>query len=175
MLEALQSIQFLGISLLQIIEITLVFAITYIIAKIITRSLTKVFEKTAFPENIEKGIVKTTKYTIYLIGLFAAISVSGFDLTSVIIGLGAFSIAISFAMSNIIQNFVSGLLVQTDRTFKKGDEIKIQVFEGKVVKMGIRTTLIEAENGDIISIPNSIFATTPVLVKKSTSNNSKTG
>jgi len=93
-----------------------------------------------------------------------AISFSGFDLTSVIVGLGAFSIAISFAMSNVIQNFVSGILVQADRAFKVGDEIK--AYEGKVVKISIRTTIIKTKDGDIVSIPNSLFITNPVVRKR---------
>lgn len=83
-----------------------------------------------------------------------------------IVGLGAFSIAISFAMSNLIQNFVSGTLVQTDRVFQVGDDIKVQNYEGKVMKVNIRTTIIETKEGDTVSIPNSIFATNPVVKRK---------
>lgn len=56
------------------------------------------------------------------------------------------------------------------RALKVGDEIKIQTYEGKVVKMGIRTTIIETKDGDIVSIPNSLFATNPVIRKKQASN-----
>jgi len=59
----------------------------------------------------------------------------GFDLTSLIVGLGAFSIAISFATSTIIRNLVSGLFVQADRAFQIGDRIMIQGIEVKVVKI----------------------------------------
>jgi small-conductance mechanosensitive channel len=96
----------------------------------------------------------------------------------VIVGLGAFSIAISFAMSNIIQNFVSGIIVQSDRAFKVGDEIQVRIagkeYEGKVVKMRIRTTIIKTKDGDKISIPNSAFITNPVIRKKKTSKKSST-
>lgn len=155
-----------SIDIIQVAEVIIALTATYLIARIVSRALAKVFEKTPFPEEIEKGIVRISKYVVYTIGVFAVISLLGVDLTSVIVGLGAFSIAISFAMSNVIQNFVSGILVQTDRTFKVGDEIKIQTYEGTVVKMGIRTTIIETENGDIVSIPNSLFATNPVIRKK---------
>jgi len=71
----------------------------------------KLFQKTPFPENIENAIVKISKYVIYSIGIFIVIAFLGFDLTSLMVGLGEFSIAISFATSTIIQNLVSGLLV----------------------------------------------------------------
>ena len=164
--------QVAGIDIKQIIEVVIALTLTYIIARVISKTLEKVFEKTPFPENIEKGIVRISKYVVYAVGVFVIIALLGVDLTSIIVGLGAFSIAISFAMSNVIQNFVSGILVQADRAFKVGDEIKVQAYEGKVVKMKIRTTLIETKEGDIVSIPNSIFLTNPVITKKLASNES---
>jgi len=163
-------IQFAGIDLIQVIEVIVALVVTYLIAKLVARTLEKFFERTPFPQDVERLIVRVSKYAVYIIGVLATISVSGFDLTSVIIGLGAFSIAISFAMSTVIQNFVSGVLVQADKAFKVGDEIKVQTFEGKVVKISIRTTVIENKDGDTIFIPNSIFITNPVIRKKGTPN-----
>ena len=163
-------VQFAGIDLIQVIEVIVALVVTYLIAKLVARTLEKFFERTPFPQDVERLIVRVSKYAVYIIGVLATISVSGFDLTSVIIGLGAFSIAISFAMSTVVQNFVSGVLVQADKAFKVGDEIKVQTFEGKVVKISIRTTVIENKDGDTIFIPNSIFITNPVIRKKGTPN-----
>jgi len=136
---------------------------TYVVARIVPRILAKIFEKTPFPERIERAIVRVSKYVVYVIGLFVVISILGVDLTPLIIGLGASGIAISFAMSNIIRNLVSGIIVQGDKHFRKGDRIKIRGHEGRVVKIGMRTTVIEAENGDTIFIPNSLFMSQPML------------
>lgn len=155
-------VEIAGIDIIQVVRVVIVLAATYMIAKIVSKTLAKMFEKTQFPEKIENTIVRISKYVIYVVGVFAAVSAFGIDLTSLIVGLGAFSIAISFAMSNIIQNFVSGILVQADRVFQVGDEIKVQAYEGEVVKVSIRTTLIRTKEGDLVSIPNSIFATNPV-------------
>lgn len=149
----------LGIDIIQVIEVVLGLAITYIAGKLISKSLFKLFEKTPFPENIENAIVKISKYIIYTIGIFVVIAFLGFDLTSLILGLGAFSIAISFATSTIIQNLVSGLLVQADRAFQIGDRIMIQGIEGKVVKISVRTTVIETKEGHWVYIPNALFMT----------------
>jgi small-conductance mechanosensitive channel len=149
----------LGIDIIQVIEVVLGLTITYIAGKLISKSLFKLFEKTPFPENIENAIAKISKYIIYIIGIFVVIALLGFDLTSLIVGLGAFSIAISFAMSTIIQNLVSGLLVQADRAFQIGDRIMIQGTEGKVVKISVRTTVIETKEGHWVYIPNALFMT----------------
>ncbi len=158
--------QIAGIEVIQVIQVIMALVATYIIAKIVSRTLAKIFEKTPFPETIERWIVRISKYTVCVIGLFAIIGIFGFDLTSVIVGLGAFSIAISFAMSTVIQNLVSGLLVQADKAFSIGDKIKVQNFEGTVQKISVRTTVIETKEGDVVFIPNSVFITNPVVRKK---------
>lgn len=159
-----------GIDLVQVTEVVVALAVTYLAARIVSKVLAKVFEKTPFPEEIERGIVRGIKYVIYVVGVFAVISLLGVDLTTLIVGLGAFSIAISFAMSNIIQNFVSGILVLSDRAIVNGDEIMIRIggkeYEGKVVKIGIRTTIIETRDGNTVIIPNSAFVSYPVVRKK---------
>lgn len=165
-----------GIDLVHVTEVVVALAVTYLAARIVSKVLAKVFEKTPFPEEIERGIVRGIKYVIYVVGVFAVISLLGVDLTTLIVGLGAFSIAISFAMSNIIQNFVSGILVLSDRAIVNGDEIMIRIggkeYEGKVVKIGIRTTIIETRDGNTVIIPNSAFVSYPVVRKKQASTKS---
>lgn len=158
-------VEVLGYDLLVLIQVLIVIAGSYLVAKIIGKMLSSLFERTPFPEGVERGIVKTSKYVIYFVGLMIIVTVVGFDLTSIIISLGAFSIAVSFALTNIIQNFVSGIMIQGDKPFEMGDVIRVQAYEGRVVKIGIRTTIIEAEGGDLVHIPNSIFATNPIVNK----------
>jgi small-conductance mechanosensitive channel len=154
-----------GIDLNQVIEVVLGLAMTYIAGKLVSKGLFKLFQKTPFPENVENAIVRISKYVVYIIGIFVIIAFLGFDLTSVIVGLGAFSIAISFATSTIIQNLVSGLLVQADRAFQIGDRIMVQGIEGKVVKISVRTTVIETKEGHWVYIPNALFMTNLVTRK----------
>jgi small-conductance mechanosensitive channel len=154
-----------GIDLIRVIEVVLGLAITYVAGKLVSKGLSELFKKTPFPENIENAIVRISKYVTYIIGIFAIIAFLGFDLTSLIVGLGAFSIAISFATSTIIQNLVSGLLVQADRAFQIGDRIVIQGVEGKVVKISVRTTIIETNEGHWVYIPNALFISNLVTRK----------
>ncbi len=160
------AVQIFGIDFFQVIAVIVALAATYLVAKVLTKIFEKVFKKMPLPEDVERGITKGAKYVVYLIGFFAIISLMGVDLTSILVGLGAFSIAISFATSNIIQNFVSGILVLGDRCFRVGDVIEVQSFEGKVTKMGIRTTALEDKDGNIIFIPNSLLIANAVIRKK---------
>ena len=163
-----------GIDVLQVIEVVVVLAIAYLSGKLVSRFLLKLFEKTPFPENVERAIGKISRYVVYAMGVMAVIAFLGFDLTSLILGLGAFSIAISFATSTIIQNLVSGLLVQADRAFQVGDRIVIQGVEGEVVKISVRTTVIQTDEGHSVYIPNALFLTN-LLTRKHQDQVQKTG
>jgi small-conductance mechanosensitive channel len=145
--------------MIQVIKIVLVLTITYASGKLISESLFKLFQRAPFPENIKNAVVRISKYAIYTIGIFVIITFLGFDLISLIVGLGAFSIAISYATSTIIRNLVSGLLVQAGRTFQIGDRVMIQGIEGKVVKISVRTTVIETKEGHWVYISNALFMT----------------
>jgi len=81
----------------------------------------------------------------------------GFDLGNILLSLGAFSIAISFAMKNTIENLVSGILIMMDKPFKVGDEIEVKGVKGKVEKITIRYTVISAGEAKVF-IPSKTIA-----------------
>jgi small-conductance mechanosensitive channel len=163
----LWGMQIAGVDVFQVAEIVVGLTVTYVFSKIASTLLEKLFERTPFPEDVEKGIIKASKYVVYVVGFFAVISIIGVDITSILVGLGAFSIALSFATSTIIQNFVSGIIVMGERVFNVGDEVKIRGYEGRVIKIGIRTTVIEDRDGNTVFIPNSLFISNPVTRNKS--------
>lgn len=135
---------------------------TFIGSRIVSFSLRKIFDKTPFPEKIEKSIVTLSKIVTWIIGFFVVLGMIGVDLTAFVVGMGAFSIAISFAMKDIIQNLVSGVLLYADRPFKVGDSIKIKNYGGVVKKISIRSTTLREDDGDLVIIPNTMLVTNPV-------------
>lgn len=163
MMPSTTNIPLLGdISIWFIIEIIGIVIGTFIGSKIVSFSLRKIFDKTPFPEKVEKSIVSLSKIVTWIIGFFIVLGMIGVDLTSIVLAMGAFSIAISFAMKDIIQNLVSGVLLYADRPFKVGDSIKIKNHGGVVRKISIRSTTLKEDDGDLIIIPNTMFVTNPV-------------
>jgi len=150
----------------QILKVLAVLVATHLSSVIVSSYLIRILTKRAFPEEIYKKIVVTSKIFIYIVGFFVLVYVMGVDLGSVVVGLGAASIAISFASSNRIQNLFSGILFLVELSIRVGDKIKINGQEGRVVRIGIRTTTMETEEGDTILIPNSMFMTKPLLRRR---------
>jgi len=78
--------------------------------------------------------------------------------------LGIGSVAVGFAFKDILQNLFAGLLLLTNRPFRRGDQIVVQEYEGTVEHIESRATLIKTYDGRRVIIPNADIYTSPVTV-----------
>lgn len=78
--------------------------------------------------------------------------------------LGIGSVAIGFAFKDILQNLLAGLLLLIRRPYRRGDQIAVKGFEGTVVRVETRATLIRTYDGRQVIIPNSDVYTSAVIV-----------
>lgn len=79
--------------------------------------------------------------------------------------LGIGSVAIGFAFKDILQNWLSGLLILYRQPFRRGDQIKSGEFEGTVEAIEARATLIRTYDGQRVVIPNADIYTRAVSVR----------
>jgi small-conductance mechanosensitive channel len=106
----------------------------------------------------EGSIGVTTRLVHYLVmaaGLGLALDMVGVNLAT-LFAAGAFlAVAIGFAMQNILQNFVSGLILLVEHTIKPGDVIEVENRMVRVTKLGIRATVGRTLDDEDIIMPNS--------------------
>jgi potassium efflux system protein len=93
-------------------------------------------------------------YILLLSGFVLALGAIGVDMTRFTILAGAFSVGIGFGLQNIVNNFVSGLIVLFERPIKVGDTIQIDDIIGRVQHIGIRASIVESTAGADVIIPN---------------------
>ena len=80
-------------------------------------------------------------------------------------GLGIGSVAIGFAFKDILQNWLSGLLILLRQPFDIGDQIVVGGYEGTVERIETRSTIIKTYDGQRAVIPNGQVYTSALLVK----------
>ncbi|WP_326859898.1 mechanosensitive ion channel family protein [Noviherbaspirillum sp.] len=137
--------------------------LTFILIIWVTLSLSRfsrfVLDEEVYPKlQLERGLpyaVSTmVHYLVLLAGFVLALNALGVDMTKFTILAGAFSVGIGFGLQNIVNNFVSGLIVLFERPVKVGDTIQMDDVVGRVKRIGIRASVISSTTGAEVIIPN---------------------
>jgi potassium-dependent mechanosensitive channel len=114
-----------------------------------------VFIRMHLPRGIPTTISLLSKYLIVGLGFMIAISAAGFDLSKFAIVFGALGVGIGFGLQNIVNNFISGLILIFERPVQTGDTVALGSLLGTVTSIGIRASTIRTFDGSEVIVPNS--------------------
>ena len=110
---------------------------------------------TGIERGARESIATVGNYIGIALAIIISLAAAGLDFSKLAIIAGALSVGIGFGLQNIVNNFVSGLILLFERPIKTGDWIVANGVEGHVKKISIRSTEIESfDHADII-VPNS--------------------
>jgi small conductance mechanosensitive channel len=109
-------------------------------------------------ETLLQVINELIKYTVLAFAVTIILNEIGINITAIAVSLGIVGVAVGFAARDTISNFISGLFVLGDKSFRVGDIIEISNKKGKVLTMGFRVTKLVTPENNIITIPNSNFS-----------------
>lgn len=98
---------------------------------------------------------RVSAYVIYSLTLVAVLGVFGVPLSALGTAVGLIGLGLSFALKDIIANFISGLMIMINRPFKIGDQIAASGEEGTVQDIQVRATTVRTYDGRMVIIPNS--------------------
>jgi small-conductance mechanosensitive channel len=103
---------------------------------------------------------------LIFLGLVIALSAIGVDLTALSVLGGALGVGLGFGLQNLAANYVSGFVILLERSLRIGDNIVMHSFEGQVVDITTRYTLIRGANGQDAVVPNQDLTTKMVLKQR---------
>jgi moderate conductance mechanosensitive channel len=107
-------------------------------------------------------------YIIGFIALMMILSEIGIDVKAMLAGAGILGLAVGFGAQNLVKDVISGFFIIFEDQFSVGDHIKVDMFEGTVDSIGLRTTKIKSWTGELHILPNG----TITQVTNSSLNNS---
>ncbi len=145
------------------IGVVVIFAVFFILAKIIKRIITNSAERLKFDGSLTLLLARTSSVTLTIFGFVTALGTLGIDVSAIVAGLGLTGFALGFALKDTISNLLSGVLILLYRPFEKGNRIKISGYEGVVISIDLRYTELDSE-GNKVLIPNSKLFTDPITV-----------
>lgn len=98
---------------------------------------------------------KISAYVIYSLTLVVIMGIFGLPLTALASAVGLIGLGVSFALKDMIANFISGLMILINRPFKIGDQIAVEGESGTVKDIRIRATDVKTFDGRKVIVPNS--------------------
>jgi len=146
----------------------LLFLLAVWIALLAARFTSFVLENDVLPRmRLARGlpgtITTTSRYLIIGVGLLIAASIAGIDLTQITLILGALSVGIGFGLQNIVNNFISGIILLFERPIQVGDTIQVGELFGVVREIGIRASNVRTYAGAEVIVPNAELVSGQVI------------
>jgi small-conductance mechanosensitive channel len=140
----------------------LAFAVTLWISFLLSSFIRFVLEEDVFPHvHLQPGVPYAlstfVRYAVVIVGFVIALLVLGVNLDRVTVLGGALGVGVGFGLQNIVNNFVSGLIVLFERPVRVGDSVQIRDIQGEIRRIGIRSSTVLAWEGAEVIVPNSML------------------
>ena len=143
---------------IQGLKAALVILAAYAGMRIMVRGIDRHFKVS---DHSDDAAIRTYKricrYGVLTVGFLIALHVAGVKLTSVFTTSGLVAVALGFALKDVAENYVAGLIIKTEESIKHGDVLDIDGLMAKVKTVGIRDTIVRTKYDSDILIPNSLL------------------
>ena len=113
-----------------------------------------VFPRVTLPRGVAATISMLVNYVVLGIAFVLAVAAAGIQLDRFALIVGALSVGIGFGLQNIVNNFVSGLILAFERPVQAGDTVQFSSMFGKVTRIGVRSSTVRTFDGAEVIVPN---------------------
>ena len=125
------------------------------LARLLTRAVEKAMRRADVDETLQKFFSQLVYYSLLFVVIIMALTNMGIPTTSLIAVLGAFALAIGFALQDTLSNFASGVLLIMLRPYEIDDLVEIGDKRGSVTGIGFFHTHLRTADNKVLLIPNS--------------------
>lgn len=157
-------------SFLRVLPGLAVATVTVVLALLLARLAKRVVRSSTRSAGVRPGlsllISRVWSGAIITLGILLALAIAipSLDFAAALGALGIGGIVIGFALKDIVQNFLAGILILSNRPFHLGDQIRTGEHEGTVEDIQVRATLLRTYDNRRVVIPNSELFTNRVVV-----------
>ncbi len=153
----------LQLSLSSLVFAFVVILLTYAVVRIWKQVMSeRILKKSGLSTGARESILTLSGYVVWALGILLSLTAFGLNTTSLAVVFGALSIGLGFGLQNIFNNFISGLILLFERPIQVGDVVEVGGTWGEVLKIHVRSTLVQTYDNSTLIIPNSEFISSRV-------------
>ena len=108
----------------------------------------------AMDDRGQRSRLLVTRLVLLIGGFLLAVAASGLSVDRITVVLGALGVGVGLGLQNIVNNFVSGIILIFDRPVRIGDTVEVGDKRGRVKEIGIRSSTLLTDDGAEVIIPN---------------------
>jgi small conductance mechanosensitive channel len=140
--------------------------VTILVARLARRGVDRALRRTSTEAHVNLLVAKLGYFGVVLLGAVVTLSIAGVNLGVMVGSLGLATVALGFALQDILSNFVAGIVLLLEHPFTKGDLIVTPDASGVVEDIQVRATRLRTVDGQLVVVPNQLLFT-QVLVNSS--------
>lgn len=138
----------------QLVGAVLVLIAGFIVANLVARVLLRAQERRDVDVTLRQFIASAMRIVVIVLFLIIALGQLGISITPLIAAVGGLAVGASFAIQGPVSNYGAGLVIILTRMFRVGDTVTVLGRSGLVEDINLATTILRAEDGEEIVIPN---------------------
>lgn len=144
------------------------FILTLLLGYLVAMVLRAILGEEILPRlNLARGtpnaVATITHYVLLVLIFLLALAAAGVELSKFTLLTGALGVGLGFGLQNVVNNFVSGLILLFERPVRLGDLLEIGGVSGEVTKIGFRSSTLHAFDGSDLIIPNATLISQQVI------------
>lgn len=141
----------------------IILVVSVLIGRLARFLVSRIISRTSTDDFLGDLIGRILSYIIVAFGFVYALEALDIAAAPVLGALGIVGIALAFALQDILENFVAGVILQLRRPFTSGDEIVSDGLEGTVLRIDARTVTIRTPDGETVRLPSGAVIKNPII------------
>jgi small conductance mechanosensitive channel len=130
------------------------FVLFWLLSKAVVRVASRVMSRARADEEARELVLPLIRFCVLAVGVLMALDQMGFEVGSLLAGVGIAGLAVGLAAQETIANMIAGFSILWDRPFRLGDYVNVAGSQGEVTQIGLRSTRLKTlENREVI-LPN---------------------
>ncbi len=159
----------LGNSLLDkipmLIFVTVFMVIIFMLSGVVKKIASKIMRRKSGNQAVATVMASFISIIFIFIGIFIALSILGLNQTvsSLLAGAGILGLVLGLALQDSLSSAIAGIIMTTRKSYKVGDFVESNGFQGTIVEINLRNTTVRRNDGVEVKIPNKLVLNNPLI------------